>query len=100
MGTTTETHDQHSHASVKKYWFIFVILGLLTFIEWTAYEYKPIKDSALYVPILVSAMITKFILVCGWYMHLRYDHKILMFYYAASIMIAFLTVVALGILLF
>ena len=67
------------HATVKLYWVFAVILCIVTFLEWICFKIDSIRENTLLIVPLLSAMsIVKFCMVCGWYMHLRYDDKILL----------------------
>lgn len=88
------------HASVKLYWIICVVLCAITFLEWGIFQIESIKSNGMVmIPALALMSIVKFILVCGWYMHLRYDHPFLLKYYVVSFFLASSIVVALGVLL-
>lgn len=64
-----------SHGGPKLYWTFAVILCVITFIEWIIFkEREPwgITNQIL-VPLLLALSLVKFVMVVGWYMHLRYD---------------------------
>lgn len=89
-----------NHASVKLYWIICVVLCAITFLEWGIFQIDAIKtQGVVMIPALALMSVVKFILVCGWYMHLRYDHPFLLKYYVAAFLMAAGIVVALGFLL-
>ncbi len=88
------------HATVKLYWIICVVLCLITAAEWAVFQLEHLRGNAMFmIPALVIMSIVKFILVCGWYMHLRYDHPMLIKYYLSAIFLSGATVFALGVLL-
>lgn len=92
--------SEENHASVKLYWIICVILCVITFFEWGIFQIESVRTKAIVmIPALAIMSLVKFILVCGWYMHLRYDHPFLLKYYIAAFFMAAATVVALGVLL-
>jgi len=72
-------HDQHTHPGPKQYVIIGVILCVATFLEYGLYlaedrfHYLPSGPAAVLIS-LVSAF--KFIVVVGYYMHLKFDSKI------------------------
>jgi caa(3)-type oxidase subunit IV len=72
-------HDDHAHAGPKLYWIFAVILCVITFIEWGIFKKKESLgiSNAVMIWTLISLSIIKFIMVCGWYMHLRFDNKML-----------------------
>ena len=70
-------HDQHAHpvGATKTYWVIGIILTLVTFIEVSAYVYAD-AYGAFATPVVLIVSAAKFILVCMFYMHLKYDSPI------------------------
>lgn len=70
-------HDAHAggHGGPKLYWAFAVILCLLTFCEWSIFKFKDHLGvtTAVMVPALLGLSAIKFVMVVGWYMHLRYD---------------------------
>ncbi|GGI07658.1 cytochrome C oxidase subunit IV family protein [Egicoccus halophilus] len=78
--TTTETHgpeqasghDDH-HPGPRDYVRIAIILAILTALEVSTYF---VDFGALGIPLLIVLMIVKFIMVAGFFMHLRFDTKL------------------------
>lgn len=73
-------HGEKSHASVALYVWFAIVLCAITFVEWYIFKKKDalgISNQVLVVSLLAMSLV-KFAMVCGWYMHLRYDHKSLM----------------------
>jgi cytochrome c oxidase subunit 4 len=71
--TTTEKAHAGHHPTPRDYVRIAVILAVLTALEVSTYfvDFGPIG-----IPLLVVLMIIKFILVAGFFMHLRFDTKL------------------------
>ena len=74
---SAETHDEHAddvdhdmHPSDWKYVQIAIILALLTAAEVATYY---VDTGPLEIPILITLMIIKFVLVIMWFMHLKFD---------------------------
>lgn len=71
-----EPHDEHDdvdhdmHPSDWKYIQIAIILALLTAAEVATYY---VDTGPLEIPILITLMIVKFVLVLMWFMHLKFD---------------------------
>lgn len=64
------------HATTKLYWAIAGVLCVITLMEWGIFKAEDIRTNAMImIPLLLILSLAKFVLVCGWYMHLRYDHK-------------------------
>jgi len=67
--------DSHSnHPTPKKYVQIAVILGVLTAIEVALYYTEDIVG-AFTAPLLITLAVGKFVIVVGWFMHLRFENK-------------------------
>lgn len=52
---------------------------MITFFEWYIFKHKEslgISNQLMIWSLLVMSLV-KFIMVCGWYMHLRFDNKML-----------------------
>ena len=74
MATTTDedTTEQRSghHPTPKDYVQVFGVLFVLTAMEVAA---SFIDVGPLFLPLLLVLMAIKFVLVAGWFMHLKYD---------------------------
>ena len=82
-------HSEEKHASVKTYVILAVVLCLITFVEWVIFKIDSLRTNASFMlPVLSVLSLAKFTMVCGWYMHLRYDHKMLMKVFGFSAMLA------------
>ncbi len=91
--TTTETgtepatdhgHDEH-HPTPKSYVQIAVMLAILTGMEIAA---SYIELGALFLPLLLGLMTIKFIMVAGWFMHLKYDTRLFTRFMALGLILA------------
>jgi caa(3)-type oxidase subunit IV len=69
-----EAH-QHSHPSDRSYILVGLILAVITAAEVSTYFFEDLSTTALVIS-LVPMMIAKFAIVCGWFMHLRYDNPL------------------------
>ncbi len=72
--TTPETHAEETHAAPGEgtYFAVFLLLAGLTLVELLVTYLQPIK-----VPLLLGLAVGKAWLVVQFYMHLRYDRRIL-----------------------
>jgi cytochrome c oxidase subunit IV len=72
-------HEEHAHAGPKLYWIFAAILCVITFCEWFIFKQKDSLgiSNSLMIYTLLALSLVKFIMVCGWYMHLRFDNKML-----------------------
>jgi cytochrome c oxidase subunit 4 len=73
-----EHHDEHAvehaHPGPKTYVIVGVILAIITLTEVWAYTQEELKP--VLVPVLLVLSALKFVLVVGFYMHLRFDHPL------------------------
>jgi cytochrome c oxidase subunit 4 len=82
IGTPTEPHHQaheHEHPSDRSYIVIAIILAVITAAEVGTYVWEDWFEeagTAVLIATLFPMMIAKFFIVCGWFMHLKYDNPI------------------------
>jgi cytochrome c oxidase subunit 4 len=69
-----EAH-QHAHPSDRNYIVVAVLLAAITALEVGTYFLED-PSTTLLVVALFPLMIAKFAIVCGWFMHLRYDNPL------------------------
>jgi cytochrome c oxidase subunit 4 len=67
--------EEHSHPGWKTYTGIAIILAIITALEIGTYYIEDTLGAAL-VWILLFLSVIKFVLVVGWYMHLKFDNKL------------------------
>jgi len=78
--------DLHAHHSVGEYVMIALILGVLTALEiWLSYT--DISHTA-QTTLLVCLMAVKFVLVVGFFMHLRFDKAVFRRLFATGLILA------------
>jgi cytochrome c oxidase subunit IV len=82
------------HATVQTYIRVAVVLGILTAIEIGAL-YVPGLPSHLLVTLLLFFSVIKFALVVAFFMHLRYDSKLLTALFVGPLLIAMIIILAL-----
>jgi len=95
MSTETLEHEQfltepddtgeHGHASDALYVKVFIVLFLITAAEVATYVVD-IGDFLL--PSLMIMMVVKFALVVGFFMHLRFDSRLLTWVFVAGLFLA------------
>lgn len=86
--------EERGHATVATYIRVAVVLGIVTAIEIAAL-YIPGLSTAILVPFLIILSILKFALVVAFFMHLRYDSKLLTALFVGPLMIACAIILAL-----
>jgi len=69
-----ESVEHHAHPGPKVYTLVGVVLAVITLVEVWAYTQEFLKP--VLVPALLSLSAAKFLLVIGFYMHLRFDHPL------------------------
>ncbi len=97
IAAPSERAHQQAHPSARVYIIIAVILAVITAVEVATY-YLPALAGVI-VPILLILSLTKFVLVVGYFMHLKFDHKMYTGLFGAGLVIA-MTIVAALMLLF
>ncbi len=72
--TDTATGEDHGHAhpTPRQYVRIAIILAILTALEVSTYFFD---FGRVAIPLLIVLMIVKFVLVAGWFMHLKFDSR-------------------------
>jgi cytochrome c oxidase subunit IV len=78
--------EQEHHPTVGQYVEIGVILAVVTAIE-VALFYADIPRQVT-IPSLLFLTAVKFVLVVMWFMHLRYDRRLLSYVFIAGMVIA------------
>ena len=82
------------HATVQTYIRVAVVLGILTAIEIGAL-YVPGLPKHILVALLLVFSVIKFALVVAFFMHLRYDNKLLTALFVGPLLIAMIIILAL-----
>lgn len=93
-------HGEKAHGTVTLYMIFAVILCVITYFEWWIFEHREsigISQRLMIVSLLALSAV-KFVMVCGWYMHLRYDHKSLTKLFIGGMFLATATYLALGVI--
>ncbi len=75
----------HAHPTDQVYVRIAIVLAIITLVEVVIY-YIPTVRPAL-VPALLILSVAKFLMVVGFFMHLRFDSRIYRFMFAAGLVI-------------
>ena len=77
---------EHPHPGPKTYTMVGVVLAIITVAEVYAYTQEGIR--AILVPILLVLSACKFVLVVGFYMHLKFDHPLFTGVFGFGLMVA------------
>ena len=88
--------EEHAHPGPKTYVIVALILCAITAIEVWVY-YIP-ELAAFIFPILIGLSLIKFVMVVGWFMHLKFDHVSFTWYFGGGLALAVSMVLALIVL--
>ena len=80
-----EPAHEGAHATNQMYVMIAIILAIITLVEVVIY-YIPTIRSVL-VPALIVLSVAKFLMVVGYFMHLKFDNRLYRFMFAAGLVI-------------
>jgi cytochrome c oxidase subunit IV len=81
------------HASLKTYIQVALILGIITAVE-VATLYVPGIPKHLLVASLLAMSVVKFVLVVGFFMHLKYDGPIMRAMFIGPLVLSILIILA------
>ena len=81
----SENHIEHP--TPRRYVQIAIVLGILTAIEIALYYTEDIVG-VFTDPILIILAVGKFIIVVGWFMHLRFENKMVNRFFAGGMILA------------
>lgn len=86
-------HDQQAHPGVGTYLTVAGVLTVITLVEVGVF-YVPAFQGVL-APVLLTLSAVKFVLVVGFYMHLKTDHRLFRVIFTVPLLIAMAVGVAL-----
>lgn len=81
-------HDDHGHPSDKQYIAIALILGVLTAVEVAMFVFEESLPVSVNKIGLLVLMAVKFVIVGGYFMHLKFDSPVLWQLFAAGLILA------------
>ena len=81
------SENRIDHPTPKKYVQIAIVLGILTAIEIALYYTEDIVG-VFTDPILIILAVGKFIIVVGWFMHLRFENKMVNRFFTGGMILA------------
>lgn len=91
-----EHHDEHGHPGELTYIKVAVVLAIITVIE-VAIWYLNIPHSVLVTALLILSAV-KFVTVVGYFMHLKFDDRRLLWIFAGGLLIGGSILLALDVL--
>ena len=81
-----EEFELEHHPSPRQYVNIGIILAIVTALEVAIYYVPALEDFL--VPFLIAFALIKFILVCSWFMHLRFDSRLFRRLFVSGVILA------------
>ncbi|HLT96098.1 MAG TPA: cytochrome C oxidase subunit IV family protein [Acidimicrobiia bacterium] len=82
-------HTEHQHPTIGQYWKIAGLLAVLTAIEVALfYIDEALELGTINVVLLIILALLKFVIVVGWYMHLRFERPLLNRFFGAGFVMA------------
>jgi cytochrome c oxidase subunit 4 len=79
-------HDDHgSHKPDSYYIMVALVLAAITALETSTYW---IDFGAIFLPLLLTLMTIKFVMVVSLFMHLRFDHKLFSYLFYSGLLLA------------
>lgn len=81
--------ETHAHPGVRQYVQIAIVLGVLTAVEVSLFYLDASLDMRGWDgPLLIILSTIKFIMVVGWFMHLRFEKGLLSKFFGAGFALA------------
>jgi cytochrome c oxidase subunit 4 len=90
--------DNHGHPTELTYVKIALFLALITIIEVAIYYVDWFHTSGALVPSLIVLSVIKFYTVVSFFMHLKFDHKLLTFWMSFGLFLGGVVVIVLMLL--
>ncbi|MCS6800630.1 MAG: cytochrome C oxidase subunit IV family protein [Chloroflexota bacterium] len=92
--------EQHVHPTVGTYIKVALVLAALTALEVSLYYLEPTLGPLIVSPLLLLLSAGKFFLVVAFYMHLRYDGRLMTALFTGPLLIATVIILTLMALFF
>jgi cytochrome c oxidase subunit 4 len=92
-----DAEHTEGHPSLSKYVGIAIFLAIITGIEVAIYYVDAL--SSILVPTLIVLSAVKFVTVIGYFMHLRFDGKLLSMIFGAALVVALAVYVAVDVMM-
>ena len=85
---------EHAHPDWGTYKWVALVLTIITIVEVYVY-YTKLKDTRIFVPLLLVLSAAKFAIVVMFYMHLKYDAKIFRGLFIGPLIVAMTVLISL-----
>lgn len=97
--TQAQAHDGHDNHPALNFWVrIAIILAIITAVEVAIYYIPALED--MLVPLLVVLSLIKFVAVIWYFMHLKYDDKLLTGIFGAALVVSVAVFIALWVVMY
>ena len=96
MPALDKDHEE-DHPSLRKYVNIAIFLAIVTAIEVAIYYVEALEP--VLVPTLIILSAVKFIVVVGYFMHLKFDGRLLSFIFGAALLTSLAVYIAVDIMM-
>ncbi len=87
VGTHGEDPVAHEHPGERTYIEIAAFLAVVTVIEVAIYYIEWMHDSGALVPTLIVLSAIKFFMVVSFFMHLKFDHRLLSYTFVGGLIL-------------
>ena len=89
--------SEHTHPSLRTYVNVAIVLSIITAVEVLIYYIEALEGVLVPALILLSAI--KFVTVIGYFMHLKFDTRMLTFAFSAALIISIVLFIALWVIM-
>lgn len=97
--SAAHAHDDHSEHPPLNFWVrLAIILAIITAVEVAIYYVPALED--MLVPLLIVLSAIKFVAVVWYFMHLKYDDKLLTGIFGAALVISIIMFIALWVVMY
>ncbi len=84
-----EDHELEHHPNPRKYVVVALILAVVTAVEVAIYYIPSVAERpGLLIPSLLIFAVVKFVMVAGYFMHLKFDSRVFRRFFVAGLVIA------------
>lgn len=81
--------EQHAHPTPRQYWLIAFFLAGVTAVEVAMYYINRELELGFFnIAVLLVLSALKFVIVVGWYMHIRYEKSTISRFFTAGFVLA------------
>jgi cytochrome c oxidase subunit 4 len=86
---------EHTHPGASTYVPVALVLAVITITEVAVYYIQWLHNVGLIIPVLLILSICKFVLVVGYFMHLKFDNRLFTYIFGFGLFIGLSIVLSL-----